>query len=97
MSRNNRATKIAAPIEAEVEAPEVLTTEAEVAAPQTFDLEALMTEHKTKSNVIRFLTTQGQTRSQIAKFMGIRYQHVRNVLTQPLKQKVEAEKPVEAE
>jgi 2-C-methyl-D-erythritol 4-phosphate cytidylyltransferase len=57
----------------------------EVAAPQTFDLEALMTEYKTKSTVIRFLTTQGQTRSQIAKFMGIRYQHVRNVLTQPLK------------
>lgn len=63
--------------------------EAVVAQPQ-FELPKLMETHKTKSNVIRFLAAQGWTRSQIASFMNIRYQHVRNVLIQPLKQKVEA-------
>lgn len=48
-------------------------------------LEGLMGLFKTKSAVIRYLKSQGQTTAQIAKFMGIRYQHVRNVLTQPLK------------
>lgn len=94
MSRNNRATKVEAPVEVE-ELPAPPAVIELVLEPVTFDLEALMMEHKTKSNVIRFLTSQGQTRSQVAKFMGIRYQHVRNVLTQPLKQKVEA--PAEAE
>lgn len=61
----------------------------EAAKPQ-FELPKLMDEHKTKSNVIRFLSSQGWTRSQIASFMNIRYQHVRNVLIQPLKQGVEA-------
>lgn len=49
------------------------------------DVEALLQEHKTKSNVIRYLASQGKTRSEIAKLLNIRYQHVRNVLTQPLK------------
>lgn len=48
-------------------------------------LEALMTEHKTKSGVIRYLNSQGWTNGKIAKFMDIRYQHVRNVLITPLK------------
>ena len=87
MSRNNRATKVEAPV---VEVEELPAPPAVV-----FDLEVLMTIHKTKSAVIRYLATEGQTRSQIAALMGIRYQHVRNVLTQPLKQKVEA--PAEAE
>lgn len=60
----------------------------EAAQPQ-FELPKLMESHKTKSNVIRFLSGQGWTRSQIASFMSIRYQHVRNVLIQPLKQKTE--------
>lgn len=60
-----------------------------------FELPKLMDEHKTKSNVIRFLSSQGWTRSQIASFMNIRYQHVRNVLIQPLKQKVEVKAPAE--
>lgn len=49
------------------------------------DVNALMTELKTKSAVIRKLHADGKTRSQIASLLGIRYQHVRNVLTQPLK------------
>jgi len=38
----------------------------------------------TKSAKIRFLDSQGLTRSQIAAKLGIRYQHVRNVLITPL-------------
>jgi DMSO/TMAO reductase YedYZ molybdopterin-dependent catalytic subunit len=43
-------------------------------------LNELMTEHKTKSGVIRHLHGEGWTRGAIAKFMGLRYQHVRNVI-----------------
>lgn len=48
-------------------------------------LEDLMAVHKTKSALIRYLFAEGQTRGQIAKFMNIRYQHVRNVLITPVK------------
>lgn len=54
-------------------------------APSAESLEGLMATYKTKSAVIRYLDSQGWKRGQIAKFMEIRYQHVRNVLTQPLK------------
>lgn len=40
---------------------------------------------KSKSSVIRYLAGAGYTRSAIAKFLNIRYQHVRNVLITPLK------------
>lgn len=40
---------------------------------------------RNKSAMIRFLTKEGYDRSKIAKFMNIRYQHVRNVQLQPLK------------
>ncbi len=54
-------------------------------AQPTFDLAQLMETHKTKSGVIRYLASQGMSRGDISRFLGIRYQHVRNVLTQPLK------------
>ena len=76
MSKSNQATK----------PTEVFESIVEYAKPLALDLEALMTEYKTKSAVIRHLTTLGKSRAEVAKFMGIRYQHVRNVLTQPLKQ-----------
>ena len=69
--------------------PAVPEAQTQTQAPQ-FELPKLMEEHRTKSNVIRFLSGLGWTHSQIASFMGIRYQHVRNVLVQPLKQKDEA-------
>lgn len=50
----------------------------------SYVLKDLMTEYKTKSATIRFLTSEGQTRSNIAKFMNIRYQHVRNVQVQDI-------------
>lgn len=42
-------------------------------------------QHKTVSSKIRALDAAGYTRSQIANFLGKRYQHVRNVLVTPLK------------
>lgn len=39
----------------------------------------------TKSAVIRYLNKERWTNGQIAKFVGIRYQHVFNVLKNPLK------------
>jgi hypothetical protein len=40
---------------------------------------------KTKSAVIRYLAAEGFAPSAIAKFLGVIYQHVRNVLTKELK------------
>lgn len=40
----------------------------------------------TKSARIRYLNGIGWSRGQIAKFMDIRYQHVRNVLITPVKE-----------
>jgi bifunctional DNA-binding transcriptional regulator/antitoxin component of YhaV-PrlF toxin-antitoxin module len=39
----------------------------------------------TKSDKIRALSENGYSRADIAKFLGIRYQHVRNVLVQSAK------------
>lgn len=39
----------------------------------------------TTSAKIRYLTNLGWKRSRIAKMLGIKYQHVRNVELQPLK------------
>ena len=51
--------------------------------PYTY--QELETELKTKSAMVRKLHSEGYDRSQIAKFMNIRYQHVRNILVTPLK------------
>jgi hypothetical protein len=43
-----------------------------------------LTQHlRTKSDKIRALDKAGYKRARIADFLGIRYQHVRNVLVQP--------------
>lgn len=47
---------------------------------------------KSKSQIIRYLDSLGYERSAIAKFLGIKYQHVRNVLTSPEKRKIKAER-----
>ena len=57
------------------------------AEAKTYDL----TAYTTKSSKIRYLSSVGLTRSQIVKYFKevlndeIIYQHVRNVLVQPLK------------
>lgn len=43
----------------------------------------------TKSAKIRTMAADGMKRSAIAKTLGIRYQHVRNVLTAPAPKKKE--------
>lgn len=45
----------------------------------------LFAEHKNKSGVIRYLHSKGYQTKHIAKFLNVRYQHVRNVLNTPLK------------
>jgi len=59
-----------------------------------YDYDKLMNEYTTKSGVIRYLTKQNFTRSQISKFMGVIYQHVRNVQVQDIErqEKIEREK-----
>lgn len=47
--------------------------------------EELFAEYKTKSAIIRLLHAEGMSRGSIAKKLGIRYQHVRNVLITPIK------------
>jgi antitoxin component of MazEF toxin-antitoxin module len=44
------------------------------------EMQAQTAEFKTKADKIRALAKAGYTRQQIADFLGIRYQHVRNVL-----------------
>ena len=39
----------------------------------------------TKSSKIRALNSKGHKRADIARFLDIRYQHVRNVLVQKMK------------
>jgi len=46
---------------------------------------------KTKSQIIRYLDSLGHSRASIARFLGVKYQHVRNVLTQPQKRLIKAQ------
>ena len=50
-------------------------------------LESKLSDYPSKSAMIRDLSSKGLTRSEIAKIMEIRYQHVRNVLITPIKRK----------
>lgn len=52
-----------------------------------FSLDELMEKYEKKSVVIRFLNKEGYTTAEIARFMNIRYQHVRNTLVQALVKK----------
>lgn len=51
---------------------------------KTPDMNKLVQGLETKSAKIRALNAAGYSRSEIAKFLGVRYQHVRNVLITPL-------------
>lgn len=104
MSRTNRKSN--AQIDNQVEAVEAVLPETpatEVGAesevqdstPTTkavFNLEALVAQYGNKSNAIRAMSKDGFSRSYIAIALGIRYQHVRNVLLQPLKRAIVAER-----
>lgn len=56
-----------------------------VETPKTYTVAELYAQHKTTSGVIRALYAGGMAKADIAKLIGKRYQHVRNVLLQPLK------------
>jgi len=47
---------------------------------------------KSKSQIIRYLNSLGYSRAAIAKFLNVKYQHVRNVLVAPLKRQIKAER-----
>ncbi len=73
MARNTKATQATVETESTA-APVVERTK-----------ESFLAEHKTKSAAIRALLAEGMKRGDIAKFLDIRYQHVRNVELTPLK------------
>lgn len=60
-----------------------MTTKSKTAV--TYDRDELLSKFGTKSAAIRYLDSEGLSRSAIAKLLDIRYQHVRNVLITPLK------------
>jgi hypothetical protein len=75
MSKSNRKNN---------ETSNVETTSAP-APVETFDRVAFMEQHgNVKSRAIRALYVEGKTVNEIAKALEIKYQHVRNVLMQPL-------------
>jgi len=53
----------------------------------------LIKQHGTKSGAIRALNAQGKTRKEISVALGIRYQHVRNVLITPVSKPKVVETP----
>lgn len=57
--------------------------------PATADL---IKQYGNKSGAIRALNAKGHSRSEIAKALGIRYQHVNNVLHQPLKREIKKQR-----
>lgn len=70
-------------------AAETVTETEEVVVP-TINLDDYA-ELKTKSAKIRAMRDDGHSRSLIAKTLGIRYQHVRNVEMTPLKKAAKTE------
>jgi hypothetical protein len=58
-------------------------------------MQAVTKDLPTKSAKIRALSASGYKRQEIADFLGIRYQHVRNVLLQPLAQRAGSAEPAE--
>ena len=57
-------------------------------AELTTEQQKIVSSTDTKSDKIRKLLASGLKRGAVAKALGIRYQHVRNVELMPLKRKV---------
>lgn len=83
MSKNPKTAAVA------TETPE---TTAQVAETQQFPIpldgskgQEFITTNGGVSKSIRILTEKGFSRGQVAKMLGKRYQHVRNVLITPVK------------
>ena len=56
----------------------------QVAKTTQVEIDDKIAELPTTSARIRYLDSEGWTRSEIAKKLGKRYQHVRNVLITPI-------------
>lgn len=67
--------QVPAPVQPSQEAPK----------PAEFDAPAYIKEKGSKSAAIRALSAEGKSRSEIKNLLGIKYQHVRNVLITPVK------------
>src|SRR5688572_28371135 len=97
MARNNtnrKNTEVETVVEASAPAETTATTPP-AAMPTSqiadkYNKDELFAKFGTKSAVIRFLHDQGYKKGQIAKFLGIIYQHVYNVLAKPLKRPADA-------
>lgn len=63
---------------------EVLNTEVTVKTDVRTKVD-LIKQYGNTSGAIRGLTAEGMERKDVAKMLGIRYQHVRNVLITPIK------------
>lgn len=60
-------------------------TKAQVEADQAKNLAAARKEHGSTSGAIRALAAKGMSMGDISRFLGRRFQHVRNVLITPVK------------
>jgi len=74
----------------QVESQDAVQVAVESGATQTAT--ELILKYGNKSNAIRALSAEGKTRSEVAKLLGIRYQHVNNVLGQVLKREIKKER-----
>lgn len=81
MSKRDKNRAVAQP-EMHIEQP--VATESEHPALVEMGKITLL-EGENKSQAIRRLTAEGMTTGQIAKALGVRYQHVYNVQKRPLK------------
>lgn len=85
-------TEVAETIETKTTKTETIETKPETETVTVQSAEELIAKFGNKSNAIRALSAEGKTRSEIAKILGIRYQHVNNVLKQVLKRPIKAER-----
>lgn len=87
MAKQTKAVAVEVPVVIQPAIVQPVVTEVN---PINHDYNKLMEELKSKSAVIRFLDAEGHKRGAIAKFMGIKYQFVRNVLITPIGKKTAA-------
>lgn len=95
MSKANRKSAVAQQAEeteVKTEVAETIETKTETVTVTVQTAEEVIAKFGNKSNAIRALSAEGKTRSEIAKILGIRYQHVNNVLKQVLKRPIKAER-----
>jgi hypothetical protein len=72
---------------ADQEAAQKAEQQPELMPKQTQEVINIVSSSATKSDKIRQLIALGEKRGTVAKLLGIRYQHVRNVEITPIKRK----------